>query len=187
MNWQKTVLASVAMFVIGGVIAIFTLKGLVTSVEAKEIIGGFGLLLIPSPLQHAVSSFFAGRDLTVQEPKDPPAPPPPPAVPAEAPTKPVLPPSSMFSSLVFASLLAFCAARIMFALVACSPSQPAADAEHGFEHTVGLSVCEQRARQAATDAASASDASPAGDYHVRRVAALAAFDKCAAEMKEGGI
>ena len=71
----------------------------------------------------------------------------------------------------------------------CPNSQPAADAEHGFEHTVGLARCGQEARQAATTASLAlpSDAGADAEKHARRVAALDAFDKCVDSMKDGGI
>ena len=84
-NWQKVTLACVAMLVIGAIIGTFALKGLITSTEAKAIVGGFLLLLTPSPFQAMLAgkaaNIFAGHDVvTVAE-----APPP---VPAEAPTKP---------------------------------------------------------------------------------------------------
>lgn len=72
-----------------------------------------------------------------------------------------------------------------FLWLGCGASQVESDAEHGFDHTVGLSRCGQAARQAATDV-DVSDAGPDA-RSARRHAALDAFDSCVERMKEGGI
>ena len=87
------------------------------------------------------------------------------------------------------ALFGLFAGLLVAGLVACPQSQPAADAEHGFEHTVALSRCAQEARQAATNASVAvgSDAGPGVEQRARRAAALTSFDLCLDKMKDGGI
>lgn len=108
------------------------------------------------------------------------APPGPPVIPAEAVTKPSLTPPKMPTGLLVIGALL---------LAGCAGSQAADDAQHGFEHSVGLARCGQAARQAATDAQLAlpSDAGAEAGKHARRVAALGAFDSCVDSMKEGGV
>ena len=203
MNWQKTILAIVAMATFGVIVSVFAFKGLLSPVEAKAVIGSLVFLLVPSPAQALfagkAASIIAGHDV-ILPPQDPPSTggfggPPgtlPPAVklsPLEFPTTPRL--LERLRGPVLACCLAVIIAPAMMQTVAgCGDAKGAADqAEHGLEHTVGLAKCQQQARQAATDAVShmPSDAGQDAEAHTRRVVAFETFDRCTNEMKDGGI